>query len=91
MLVEEAGLEFGLLSQPGFMTGLCSLFPGIVNFKGHFYQVSYGSLRAALSLGQFFSDVRGRLRDKTIGQSDCSGWGVWSQSGILDKGLCQPI
>ena len=54
LLVEEAGLEFGLLSQPGFTTSLCSLFPGVVNFKGHFYQVSYGSLRATLSLGQFF-------------------------------------
>ena len=73
------------------MAGLSSFFTGIVNLKGHFYQVSNRGLRAILGFGQLFSDVRCRLGDKTIGQGSCPNGGLRGQSGVLDKGLSQPI
>ena len=59
---KDVGLEFGFLFKPCLVASFgvfCFFFffPGIVNLKGHFYQVSEWGLRPILSLGEFFSDV----------------------------------
>ena len=55
--LKEVSLEFGFLFKPCLVAGFGGFFSGIVNLKGHFYQVSEWDLRPILSLGEFFSDV----------------------------------
>ena len=52
--LKEVSLEFGFLFKSCLVTGFGSFLLGIINFKGHFYQVSEGGLRPILSLGEFF-------------------------------------
>ena len=55
--LKEVSLEFGSLFKPCLVAGFGHFLSGIINLKGHFYQVSGGVLRPILSLGEFFSDV----------------------------------
>ena len=52
--LKEVSLEFGFLFKPCLVAGFGGFFSGIVNLKGHFYQVSERGLRPILSLGEFF-------------------------------------
>ena len=54
---KEVGLELGFLFKPCLAASFGGFLLGIVNLKGHFYQVSEWGLRPILSLGEFFSDV----------------------------------
>ena len=38
--LKEVSLEFGFLFKPCLAAGFGGFFPGVVNLKGHFYQVS---------------------------------------------------
>ena len=55
--VKGVSLEFGFLFKPCLVAGFSGFFLGIINLKGHFYQVSEQALRPILSLGELFSDV----------------------------------
>ena len=55
--LKEVSLEFGFLFKPCLAAGFGSFLSGVVNLKGHFYQVSEWGLRPIFSLGEFFSDV----------------------------------
>ena len=58
MSLKEVSLEFIFLFKTCLAAGFGGFFPGVVNHKGHFYQVSEGGLRPILSLGElgfFFS------------------------------------
>ena len=52
--LKEVSLEFGFLFKPCLAACFGGFFSGIVNLKGHFYQVSEGGLRPILSLGEVF-------------------------------------
>ena len=54
VFLKEVSLEFGFLFKPCLVAGFGGFFSGIVNLKGHFYQVLEGGLRPILSLGEFF-------------------------------------
>ena len=55
--LKEVSLEFGFLFKPCLAAGFGGFLSGVINLKGHFYQVSERGLRPILSLGKFFSDV----------------------------------
>ena len=55
--LKEVSLEFGFLFKPCLVVGFGGFLSGVINLKGHFYQVLEGGLRPILSLGEFFSDV----------------------------------
>ena len=55
--LKEVSLEFGFLFKPCLAAGFGGFLSGLINLKGHFYQVLEGGLRPILSLGEFFSDV----------------------------------
>ena len=55
--LKEVSLEFGFLFKPCLVVGFGGFLSGVINLKGHFYQVSEWDLRPILSLGEFFSDV----------------------------------
>ena len=55
--LKEVSLEFGFLFKPCLAACFGGFFSGIVNLKGHFYQVSEWALRPILSLGEIFSHV----------------------------------
>ena len=55
--LKEVNLEFGFLFKPCLVAGFDGFLLGVINLKGHFYQVSEWDLRPILSLGEFFSDV----------------------------------
>ncbi len=48
------GLEGHLLVYPSLSAGFCQILTGIIDFKGHFYQFSVGSLGAVLCPLKFF-------------------------------------
>ena len=52
--LKEVGLEFGFLFKPCLAAGFSGFLSGVINLKGHFYQVSEEGLRPILSLGEFF-------------------------------------
>ena len=54
VFLKEVSLEFGFLFKPCLVAGFGGFLSGIVNLKGHFYQVSELGLRPILSLGEFF-------------------------------------
>ena len=54
VFLKEVSLEFGFLFKPCLVAGFGGFLSGIVNLKGHFYQVSEWGLRPILSLGEFF-------------------------------------
>ena len=53
MSLKEVSLEFGFLFKPCLAAGFGGFLSGIINLKGHFYQVSERGLRPILSLGEF--------------------------------------
>ena len=52
--LKEVSPEFGFLFKPCLVAGFGGFLSGVINLKGHFYQVSEGSLRPILSLGEVF-------------------------------------
>ena len=52
--LKEVSLEFGFLFKPCLAAGFSGFLSGVINLKGHFYQVSERGLRPILSLGKFF-------------------------------------
>ena len=52
--LKEVSLEFGFLFKPCLVAGFSGFLLGVINLKGHFYQVSEGGLRPILSLGEVF-------------------------------------
>lgn len=52
--LKEVSLEFGFLFKPCLAAGFGDFVSGVINLKGHFYQVSERGLRHILSLGEFF-------------------------------------
>ena len=51
---EGLGLEGQLSLHPSLSAGFCQILRGIIDFKGHFYQVSDGSLGAVLCPLKFY-------------------------------------
>ena len=54
VFLKEVSLEFGFLFKPCLVAGFDGFLLGVINLKGHFYQVLEGGLRPILSLGEFF-------------------------------------
>ena len=52
--LKEVSLEFGFLFKPCLAASFGGFLSGVINLKGHFYQVLEGRLRPILSLGKFF-------------------------------------
>ena len=52
--LKEVSLEFSFLFKPCLAAGFGGFLSGVINLKGHFYQVSERGLRPILSLGEFF-------------------------------------